>query len=122
MEFLIEHFSSIFCYFTGALIVWSLYLGYEHHKIISAEKIMFNHPHRVDIIQMIGLFAVSLFLTSSLLAFPNALINFLDVIFILELWYTVFLSHVSANVYKSLQYINKIEKPSQITKEMGHTI
>ena len=122
MEFLVEHLTLIFCYFTGMLTAWSLYLSYEHYKIITIAKIIHKRPRKCDTFQMIGLFVASLFLTLSLFAFPNTVTRFLDMLFVLELWYTVYLFYVSANVYKSLKYINKVTTVLESSKHMGHVL
>lgn len=115
MDFLVENISTIFCYFTGILIVWSSYLSYEHYKIICFKQNMDESPCKYDIIQMFFLILISLFLFLSLFVFSISITPILDTLTVLEIWYAVYLFRVSVNVYKSLKVIHSLEHPVNIS-------
>lgn len=119
MEFLIEHLSLIFSYFTGILITWGLYLGYEHHNVISFNKTVDNSHCLADEIQMKFLFVMSLILAAILFVFPTSITHILDILFGLEIWYAVSLSRISVNVYKSLKLIHEITPKLDHPKHIG---
>ena len=108
MEFLLENLTAIFSYFTGILIAWGLFLGYEHFKIISFAKKIYKQPRKEDVMQMYGLIITSLGLLLGLYAFPTIIIRLVDVLFVLEIWYAVYLLCVTTSVYKSLKFIQKV--------------
>lgn len=106
MEKLISLSPLIFCFWTGILIAWSGVVMYNTSMVIYNVVHMDRFIRNSDIIQLVVVAVGSILLLVALFVTTYQTAFHLDTILFLEVWYSIFLFHISEN---SSQVSNLLE-------------
>jgi len=91
MEAFLNLLPIIFCYFSGILTVWGITICCKDISLLQ----LFKHKHprlrKHDRLPSIIIFLATTFILLNLFVFPQYLAYYMEIMFIVEIWYAVFL-------------------------------
>lgn len=99
METFLNLLPIIFCYFSGILTVWGITICYKHMSLLQLFKHKHSQIRKHDRLPFIIITFATIFILLNLFVFPQYLSYYTEIMFIVEVWYAVFLSFYTIELF-----------------------
>ena len=119
MDFFFNLLPTIFCYFSGLLVVWGLSVCCSNISSLKIFKKRNSRLRKYDIIPSIGILSITAFILLNLFIFPQYLQYYIELMFIAEIWYAVFLSLCTIQTLQNKKRIFELSRKAELTNSLN---